>query len=186
VVAAGEGFGMHPHRDMEIVTIIHSGELTHEDSTGGKGVIHTGEVQRMSAGTGIQHSEFNHGKQPVRLYQIWLLPRQKNLKPGYEQMMIGAIPPDSLKPLASGEGAGGALRISADAAVYQGNVQAGHHVDYPTGPSRHVFVYLTDGSLAVNSVELQPGDQARAKDEQTLKLAAAADSNFILIDTGGR
>ncbi|HEY3296661.1 MAG TPA: pirin family protein [bacterium] len=183
-VDAGQGFGMHPHREMEIVTVVHSGELSHEDSTGGKGVIRAGEVQHMSAGTGIIHSEFNHGKEPVSLYQIWVLPNERGVQPGYEQKMVGAPQPNSLLALASGEGVSGALTMHADATIYQGNLKEGRKLDYDTDPARRVFIYVTTGNLSVNTVSFLKGDQARVKSESKLTLEGVADTDFMLIDAG--
>ena len=186
VVAGGQGFGMHPHREMEIVTIVHSGELTHEDSSGGKGVIRAGEVQRMSAGTGLMHSEYNHGSEPVSLYQIWIMPNQKGVKPGYEQKMIGLPAPNTLMALASGRDGHGALKMHADAAIYQGNVKAGSKIEYEAEPGRQVFIYLSKGGLMVNSAQLAERDQARIRDESKLTIEGASDAEFVLIDAGGR
>lgn len=183
VVEPGQGFGMHPHREMEIVTIVHSGELTHEDSTGGKGVIRAGEVQHMSAGTGLMHSEYNHGKEPVSLYQIWILPNRKGVQPGYEQKSIGLAAPDSLMALASGSGVPGALNMQADATIYQGNVKEGKKLHYETDPARRVFVYVAKGSLNVNGVTILQGDQARIKNESKLTFEGVAETDFVLIDT---
>jgi redox-sensitive bicupin YhaK (pirin superfamily) len=186
LVEPGKGFGTHPHRDMEIVTIVHSGELTHEDSTGGKGTISAGEVQRMTAGSGVFHSEYNHGKAPVSLHQIWILPRERNLEPGYEQMSIGKIPPNSLKPLAAGDGVPGALSMHADATIYQGNLQEGKRLEFKTDPARRVFLYVTQGNLKLDTVSFLKGDQARVRDEAILALDAVVDTNFVLIDAGAR
>jgi redox-sensitive bicupin YhaK (pirin superfamily) len=184
VVESGQGFGMHPHREMEIVTIVHTGELTHEDSTGGKGLIRAGEVQRMSAGTGLMHSEFNYGKEPVSLYQIWILPNQRGVQPGYEQKSVGTQQPNSLTALASGEGVPGGLIMNADATIYVGNLKEGKRLDYKTDSARRVFIYVRKGNLSVNSVGVRTGDQVRIKNEGKLMLDGIADSEFVLIDAG--
>jgi quercetin 2,3-dioxygenase len=182
MVEAGQGFGMHPHREMEIVTMVHTGELTHQDSTGGKGVIHAGEVQRMSAGSGIIHSEFNYGKEPVSLYQVWFLPNKRGVQPGYEQKMIGKAE-NGLIALASGEGVVGALAMQADVTFYAGNLLKGKKLDYATNPARRVFIYITKGNLRVNTVSFLQGDQARIRDEAKLSLEGVADTDFVLIDS---
>jgi quercetin 2,3-dioxygenase len=186
VIEAGKGFGMHPHRDMEIVTIVHSGELTHQDSVGNKGVIRPGDVQRMSAGTGIQHSEFNYGKEPVSLFQIWLLPRERGIKPDYAQTNFGDIPRNVLRPLASGNPSHDALPMHTHATIYTGAWDKGYREVYETEPERRIFIYVAEGSLSVNTTFLQRRDQARLKDEPRITLEATSDASFILIDAAAQ
>jgi redox-sensitive bicupin YhaK (pirin superfamily) len=185
-VEAGQGFPLHPHHEMEIVTIVHAGELTHEDSTGTKGVIRPGDVQRMTAGTGIQHSEFNYGHEPVDLFQIWIMPRERGLKPSYAQKNYGTIPPNTLKPLASGRPLPGAIDMHADAAIFMAHLEPGKRLDYEADPARRIFLYVAEGSLHVNTVQLERRDQARIKDESSLSITANTTADFILIDAAAQ
>jgi redox-sensitive bicupin YhaK (pirin superfamily) len=185
-IDGGQGFPMHPHREMEIVTIVHSGELTHEDSADHKGVIRPGDVQRMTAGTGIQHSEFNYGKDPVDLFQIWILPREGSLKPGYAQKNYGSIEPNVLKPLVSGHPLPGALDMHADASIYMAHLEPGKKITYEANPARRIFMYVVEGSLHVNTVQLERRDQARIKEEAVLNIEANSDARFVLIDAAAQ
>lgn len=182
VVQPGHGFPLHPHQEMEIVTLVLEGELTHEDSTGGKGIIGPGDVQRMTAGTGILHSEFNHGEAPVHLFQIWVIPEAAGLEPSYEQKTFGwREHPDRLLPLVSGRGISGALRIRQRATLSISNLSPGERIEYrPEG--RRVFVYLSKGKLTLNKQSLGTGDQARIEGEAHLSLKAQEPSEFVLID----
>jgi redox-sensitive bicupin YhaK (pirin superfamily) len=182
VVEGKQGFPTHPHREMEIVTLVHSGELTHEDSMGNRGVIRPGEVQRMSAGTGITHSEMNAGSEPCHLYQIWIFPQEKGIKPGYEQKSFPDRPDNELMPVASGQNRPGALTMHADATIYKGALEAGKSLDYRMEIERRVFVYVSEGDLTVSGERLQKGDQARIRDEAALRFTATAPSDFILIN----
>jgi redox-sensitive bicupin YhaK (pirin superfamily) len=183
VVQPGQGFPMHPHREMEIVTIPLSGYITHADSLGNRTSIGPGDVQRMSGGTGITHSEFNMGADPVHLYQIWIFPDRQELAPSYDQRHFDA---DSwqgrLLPVASGQGLPEAVTLHADASIYRSRLTAGQRLLYPDHGHRGIFVYLTDGRLQINDTPLAPGDQARITDENTLVLEALEECEFVLID----
>jgi redox-sensitive bicupin YhaK (pirin superfamily) len=187
VVAANNGFPTHPHREMEIITTVLAGEVTHEDSMGNRTVIKAGEVQRMSAGTGITHSEYNRGETPVHLYQIWILPDERRLKPSYDQRSFSADErKNRLLLVASGQTSADAVSLNTDATIYMSDFDAGHIVHFPVKDSRGVFVYVTSGDLGINDERLTTKDQARITDVDRLKLEAYDDTSFILIDVPAR
>ena len=176
-VSPGAGFPLHPHRDMEILTYILEGALEHQDSLGNGGVIRPGEVQRMSAGTGIRHSEFNASKtEPVHLLQIWIVPGRLGLEPGYEQK---AIPPgDGKSPLrliASPDGRDGTVTIHQDVEVYAGRLRGGEQTICRLRPGRHAWVQAARGTITLNGLPLEPGDGAAVSQEPELTLRAASD-----------
>ncbi|HWE39468.1 MAG TPA: pirin family protein [Isosphaeraceae bacterium] len=183
-IKPGAGFGMHPHRDMEIVTYVLSGALAHRDSTGGAGVIGAGELQRMTAGTGIRHSEFNaSAEEPVHLYQIWLLPERPGLTPGYDQRAF----PESerrnrFQVVAAPDGADGALTIRQDARLALASLVEGAAVSHPIAPGRHAWVQVLRGSVNLDGHSLQAGDGAAVSDEPSLEIAAREDSEVLLFD----
>ena len=167
-VAPGTGFGRHGHRDMEIITVVLDGALAHEDSTGGGGVIRPGEVQHMSAGTGVVHSEINASKtEPVHLYQIWLLPERTGIEPGYEQK---AFPPmdGQLQLVASHDARDGSLKIHQDVDLYRGEVNGKLHVDFRDG--RYGWLQLASGAVTVNGMALKPGDGAAIEGEKAIEI----------------
>ncbi len=157
--------------------------MTHEDSTGGKGTIGPGEVQRMTAGTGIRHSEMNHGDEPVHLYQIWFLPDQNGLNPGYvQQNFREQLTSNQLIPLVSGRNHSDALSIHADIMLYLGDFEDGHSTVYQSESGRGIFMYVTRGEIRANDVALGQYDQARITDEQEVMMEATEDTQFICID----
>ncbi len=183
VVAPGQGFGMHAHRDMEIVTVVLSGELEHKDSMGTGAVIRPGEVQRMSAGTGVRHSEFNHSaKEPVHLMQIWLLPEEQNLTPSYEQKAFPTDTTGKLQLVVARLPRDGALRIHQDASLYIARLAAGDTVRHELAPSRHAWVQVTRGALSLNGTLLEQGDGAAVSDERGLELSAKAPAEALVFD----
>jgi len=184
VIQGGGGFPTHPHRDMEIVTYIVSGALEHKDSTGGSSVIERGEVQRMTAGTGVRHSEFNHSEaDPVRLLQIWILPDRDGLKPGYEQKLYGdEAKRNRLLPIVAPDGRDGALAIHQDARLFASLLDAGKTLEHKLEAGRGAWVQLVSGRLNVGELALNDGDGAVIEDVATLRIAAAAQSEFILFD----
>ena len=183
VVAAGKGFPSHAHKEMEIITLVLEGELTHEDSAGHVEVIRPGEVQRMTAGRGIRHSEFNRSDQPVHLYQIWIRPDQNDLTPSYEQKAYDpALWRNQLHPVASGQGHPGAVVFRTDAAVYRADLDAQVELAYGPSLGRGAFVYLIEGQLQINQSTLQTHDQARIIMETPLTIKALEPTRFILID----
>ena len=184
-VQPGRGFGTHPHRDMEILTYVLEGELEHRDSMGTGSTIRPGEVQRMSAGSGVTHSEFNHSKSnPVHLLQIWILPERKGIKPSYEQKELAVANGNGLSLIASPDGASGSVRIHQDAKVFRGLISQQRPVVYPLGKERHAWVQVARGEVDVNGNRLQAGDGAALTSEAEVKLAAAngTDAEILLFD----
>ncbi len=183
-VKEGTGFGTHSHRDMEIITYVLNGTIQHRDSTGGQGLIKPGEFQRMTAGTGVSHSEFNHSKvDPVHFLQIWILPEKEGLKPGYEQK---AFPVEErtgkFALVASRDGRDGSLKIHQDAALYVGNIEAGAEISKAIGPARHVWLQVARGSVTIGGQELSAGDGASISEEAAISLKAIADAEVLLFD----
>jgi len=183
VVAPGTGFPTHPHREMEIVTIVLDGEMTHEDSMGNKTVIRPGDVQRMSAGTGLTHSEFNLADEPVHFYQIWIFPDIEGLTPGYDQKHFDpAVWKNKLHPVASGQDKPDSVTFHTDATIYRGFFDPGMSFDFETDESRRLFVYVTQGEVRVNGTPLKETDQARIDLEPNLAIETGDATEFILID----
>jgi len=183
-VAAGQGFGMHPHRDMEIITYMVSGALEHKDSLGTGSVIRPGEVQRMSAGTGIRHSEFNPSPTtPAHLLQIWLMPERHGLTPGYEQK---AFPEgerhNRWRLVASPDGRDGSVTIHQDAAMYVMNLDAGKEVTHTLPPGRHAWLQVVRGTVALNGESLKVGDGAAVSKETALAVTANEPAELVLFD----
>jgi redox-sensitive bicupin YhaK (pirin superfamily) len=187
VVAPGGGFGTHPHRDMEIVTWVLAGELEHRDSEGNAGVIGPGLAQRMSAGTGITHSEMNHSQtEPVHFVQMWVLPDTVGLPPGYEQQDVtDRLAGDELVLVAAGPGRDAAITIhQAGAEMWVGRLRAGTTVDLPVHERLHVFV--ARGAVELDGVRLDEGDAVRAADRESGRLTAVTDSETIIWATAAR
>ncbi len=181
VVVPGGGFGTHPHRDMEIVTWVLSGELEHRDSAGNEGVIYPGLAQRMSAGSGITHSELNHSRtEPVHFVQMWVVPDRQGVEPGYEQIDVNdRLRGGELVPVASGQGHDGAVAIHQGGAVmYVGRLDAGTARGLPDEPWVHVFV--ARGDATVDGAALGRGDAARLHDAGPLVLQAVSDAEVIV------
>ena len=169
-VAAGGGFPTHPHRDMEILTCVLSGELEHRDSMGNGEVIHAGEWQAMTAGTGVAHSEFNPSDtKPVHLLQIWLFPDQRGHTPGYQQRLFSDNEKAGvLKLVASPDGEDGSLLIHQDERVYQSKLGAGQMVTHELKPGRAAFVHVATGAATVNGQKLAAGDAVAVEDEKKI------------------
>lgn len=183
VVAPGTGFPTHPHEEMEIITIVLEGEMTHEDSMGNKTIIKAGDVQRMSAGTGLTHSEFNLADKPVHFYQIWIFPDQKGLAPTYdERSFTDSDWTNCLLPIASGQGIKDTVSFHTDATIYRSAINAEKSVTYTPAEGRRIFVYMTNGELTINNQSLSSNEQARIDTETSLNFTAQTDSEFILID----
>ena len=183
-VKGGGGFPLHPHRDMEIVTYVLDGALAHKDSLGNGAVIRPGEVQRMSAGTGIRHSEFNQSaKDPVRLLQIWLLPEREGLAPGYEQkeFPIG-IERNRLHLVGSRDGRDGSVTIHQDAALWAGRLDQGTRLEHALAPGRRAWLQVARGELTLNGQRLREGDGVAMKDEPRLALEAITAAEVLLFD----
>ena len=183
VVEARGGFPTHPHREMEIVTTVLSGAVTHKDSMGNDTVIRAGEVQRMSAGTGIAHSEYNLGDEPLHLYQIWILPGERRSQPSYDQKHFPAdVRRNHLLPVASGQGHTGAVTMHTDAVIYMADFDNAQTTDYELTEGRGAFVYVTSGALRINDTRLAAKEQARIAGDRRLNLTAEDEASFILID----
>ena len=184
IIEPGKGFGTHGHREMEIVTYVIEGALEHQDSTGSTSVLHAGEAQRMSAGTGIQHSEYNASKRdPVRLLQIWVLPGQRGLEPGYENRKFGqAERRGELRLFASPNRRDGSLAIHQDVEFHASILEPGEVVRHALAPGRGVWIQVVTGSIKVNGDPLGHGDGAAIEDEATIRIEALEDSEFLLID----
>jgi quercetin 2,3-dioxygenase len=184
-VAPGAGFPMHPHRDMEIITYILEGALQHKDSMGNGSVIRPGEVQRMSAGTGVLHSEFNaSGDERVHLLQIWIVPDQLHLKPGYEQKNFSKQSLEGAWQLLAGPGGeNGALTIHQDAKLLGARLREGEQLSYQLPPGRHAWLQVADGRLELEGAELHAGDGAAlsGQDSFTLHVPARAPTAEVLL-----
>jgi hypothetical protein len=183
-IAPGKGFGTHGHRDMEIVTYVLQGALAHKDSLGNVKAIPPGDVQRMSAGSGVQHSEFNHAPDDTtHLLQIWIEPNVKGVKPSYEQTTFA----DSAKQgrlclVASPDGAQGSVTLHADARLYAGLFDAGQTAALELATGRKAYVHLVRGALTVNGVALHTGDAALLADEQQVALTEAQEAEVLVFD----
>lgn len=185
-ISANKGFGAHPHRDMEIITYIIEGELSHRDSTGTEATIKQNDVQRMSAGTGVVHSEFNKSDKPVHLLQIWIMPEADDLKPSYEDRTFSREEKQNgLRLIASHDGRYNSTRINQDASVYASLLDSGKTLDLSLEPGRHAWVQLVSGELEVNGTRLGKGDGAAISDESKLTLASVGGNGaaeFLLFD----
>ena len=185
-VSAGKGFGAHPHNDMEIITYILEGELSHRDSTGTEATIKQDDVQRMSAGTGVVHSEYNHSDKPVHLLQIWIMPEADGLQPSYEDRTFPREEKQNqLRLIASHDGRDGSTRINQDASVYASLLESGQALTLDLHPGRHAWVQLVSGELEVNGTRPAQGDGAAISDESKLTLAGVGGNSaaeFLLFD----
>lgn len=184
VVRPAQGFGSHPHRDMEIVTYILEGELEHRDNQGNTGVVRPGEVQVMSAGTGIVHSEYNHSEEnPVHFIQLWIIPRTKGLTPRWAQRQFT---PEGrrgrLLPVVSSGDIPGTLTIDQDSAIYISHLRAGQEVVHKSRAGRKAYLFAISGDLILNGVPITAAGQARIADEPELTLQATEDAELILLD----
>lgn len=179
----GAGFDTHGHRDMEIVSYVLDGALEHKDSIGSGSVMRPGDVQRMSAGTGIRHSEFNHSQHdPVHLLQIWIEPERAGLTPGYEEKSFAADRRGRLCLLASRDGRDGALTIHQDVDIFATQLEASAEVQYEVRPGRKVWVQVARGAADINGEQLGEGDGAALEGEPKLKLKARTDAEILLFD----
>jgi redox-sensitive bicupin YhaK (pirin superfamily) len=183
-VAPGGGFGTHGHRDMEILSYVLSGGLQHRDSIGNGEVLRPHEWQRMSAGTGVRHSEFNASEsEPVHFLQIWILPEKENLAPEYEQKMFAPAEKEGrLKLVASADGRAGSLRIHQDVSLYNALLRTGENVAHTLAPGRYAWLQVARGRVTLNGQEMSAGDGAAVSDEQSLTISAAEGSEILLFD----
>ncbi|MET0404949.1 MAG: pirin family protein [Cystobacter sp.] len=184
-VAPHSGFGAHPHRDMEILTYVLSGQLEHRDSMGSVGVLRAGEMQRMTAGTGVRHSEMNNSDQEVHLLQIWILPERRGLTPDYEQKQF---PHQELQGhfrlVVSPEGQDGSLKVNQDMRLYSTILSQGESTHYTLAPGRHAWLQVARGAGTLNGVALKAGDGVAVSEESRLELSATEPLEALLFDLG--
>lgn len=181
-VKAGAGFASHSHQNMEIITYILSGELAHKDSLGNGSTIKPGEIQRMSAGTGITHSEYNASqKDSVHLLQIWIIPEKKAIEPGYEQKSISVIN-GQWQLIASKDVSETAVKIHQDANLFVTKLLANQSINYKMSPNRYVWIQIAKGSISLNDKLLNPGDGVAISKETDLAFLAKTDSEILLFD----
>ncbi len=186
-VEGGAGFGTHGHRDMEIISYVLEGELAHKDSMGNGSTIRPGDVQRMSAGTGVRHSEFNpNPKVPVHFLQIWIQPAGKNIEPSYEEKRFSAQEKRGrLRLIVSPDRADGSLLIHQDARVYAGLFTGDERAEFRTAPGRRIYLHVARGALTANGTALEAGDGLRITDGAALRLSDARDAEVLVFDLPG-
>ncbi len=186
LVQPGEGFGTHSHRDMEIVSWVLGGVLEHKDSLGNGSLIRPGEVQRMTAGTGVTHSEYNHSREEaVRFLQVWILPEQEGLKPSYEQKnFLEADRLNTLRLIASRDGADDSVTVHQDASLYSSILETGRSISHKPEPGRHLWLQLTRGAMTVLGESLAQDDGAAISGEGIVKIRADQRTELLLFDMG--
>ncbi|TPE43214.1 pirin family protein [Pontibacter mangrovi] len=180
------GFPQHPHAEMEVVTVVLDGELTHKDNIGNETVLKAGDVQRMTAGTGYTHSETNEKENLAEVLQLWFLPNKRGLAPSYEHMNIDFMDgkyKNKLVPLVTGQKVlENVAYLNSNSTVYYGNVGQGEEIDLKTFKLRKSLVYVLTGELLVNNVEVEAGDQVRLEEQEVVSLHGSAEATFILVD----
>jgi redox-sensitive bicupin YhaK (pirin superfamily) len=183
-IAPAQGFGTHPHKDMEIVTYIISGAIEHKDSMGNGTIIRAGEVQRMTAGTGVLHSEFNHSEdEELHLLQIWIFPEKNNLEPGYEQTLFEREDKlNNLRLIGSRDGRDGSVTIHQDVDLYASVLLAGNEVTLDGVTERRIFVQVVSGELDVNGERLSAGDGAQIRHAEAIRARSESDAEFLLFN----
>jgi hypothetical protein len=183
-IAPGTGFGTHGHKDMEIITYVLRGNLAHTDSMGNVKGLPPGDVQRMSAGTGVQHSEFNHAEgEETHLLQIWIEPNVKGIEPGYEQKTFADTEKrGKLRLVASNDGAQGSVTLHADAKIYAGLLDGGEAATLALNPKRKIYIHLVKGELEVNGQKLTQGDAAMIETQSSLELARGQGAEVLVFD----
>ncbi len=182
-IAPQSGFGEHQHSNMEIITIPFLGTLSHKDSTGGEGQISAGEVQVMSAGTGVVHSEYNHGDEPVELFQIWIEPKSYGIAPRYEQKAFDfGARPDELVLVVSPDGRQGSLTIHQEALIFRGVYHRAKNESYQITPGKGVYLIMRAGEVHVGGYTLHKGDALLVSDESAIDLAVSAGSDLVLLE----
>jgi quercetin 2,3-dioxygenase len=186
-VEAGAGFGTHGHRDMEIISYVLEGELAHKDSMGNGSIIRPGDVQRMSAGTGIRHSEFNpNPKEPVHFLQIWIQPAVRNIEPSYEEKRFAPEEKRGrLRLIVSPDRADGSLLIHQDAKVYAGLFTGNERTEFETARGRRIYLHVARGAVKANGTALEAGDALRITDGAALRLSDAQDAEVLVFDLPG-
>jgi len=185
-IAPGQGFGTHPHKDMEIVTYPISGAIEHKDSMGNGTVITAGEVQRMTAGSGVQHSEFNHSQdEELHLLQIWMFPENKDLEPGYEQKMFSRDDKlNQLRLIASRDGRNGSVTVHQHVDLYASILQEGEELEMSQAESNKIFVQVVSGKITVNGQTVADGDGVQVSDESHLTVGCQSEAEFLVFDMG--
>jgi quercetin 2,3-dioxygenase len=183
-VQPGQGFGTHAHQDMEIISYVLDGALEHKDSMGTGSVIRYGDVQRMSAGTGVRHSEFNHStSEPVHFLQIWIIPQRRGIAPSYEEKRF---PEESKRGrlclIASNDGREGSVRVHQDVAIYASIVDGADRLEHVLEPGRIAYLHLIRGTLSANGIALKGGDALKISDEKRIAVEGARDAEFLLFD----
>ncbi len=183
-VQAGEGFGTHGHRDMEIISYVLEGALEHKDSMGSGSVIRPGDVQVMSAGTGVRHSEFNHSRaEPVHFLQIWIVPKFSGIKPNYQEKRYDdAQKRGKLCLVASSDGSEGSLVIAQDARMYAALLDGTERIEHALAPGRHAYLHVARGTLTLNGLALAAGDGVKIAGETSLALADGDNAEVLLFD----
>jgi redox-sensitive bicupin YhaK (pirin superfamily) len=186
-VAAGMGFGTHGHRDMEIISYVLDGALAHQDSMGNGSTIRPGDVQRMSAGTGVQHSEFNHSRDSsTHFLQIWIEPNVKGIAPSYEEKNFDAAAKQGkLKLIASPDGADGSVTIHADVRLFAARLAAGDQLQQDLAAGRRAYLHVVRGSATINGQALMAGDALRIQAEPAIRIEQAEDAEVLLFDLPG-
>lgn len=183
IVLPHTGFNTHPHEEMEIVSIVLDGEMEHKDSMGNKTIIRKNDVQRMTAGTGLQHSEWNHEDNPVKFFQIWILPDTKGMQPSYDQKNSSPeLWQNNLYLLASENGSNDVVSLNTDARLYRSILHGGKTISFETEQDRNLFIYIIEGNIKVDGHDLHKRDQARISEENSLQINTDAGADFILID----
>jgi len=183
-VVPGGGFATHSHQDMEIITYVLDGSLEHKDSMGNTSIIYPGDTQRMSAGKGVTHSEYNASKEnPVHFLQIWIQPNKLDIEPGYEQKHVPIEEKQGcLKLIASADGAQGSVTIHQDVQIYVAILQEAHQVEYPIKPGRNVYIHVATGSMLLNDTKLGEGDGAKVANEKQLRISGVSHAEILLFD----
>jgi redox-sensitive bicupin YhaK (pirin superfamily) len=182
-VDAGQGFGTHPHRDMEIITYVLSGALEHKDSMGNGRIIKPGEFQYMAAGSGVTHSEFNpSASEPVHLLQIWIVPEKRGLTPAYAERSAADVKEGEVALIASKTGRDGSMTINQDADLLLARLNAGQKATHKLAPGRHAWVHIAEGEVTVNGETLRAGDAVALSDESAIELAGAKRSQALIFD----
>jgi redox-sensitive bicupin YhaK (pirin superfamily) len=183
-VAPGQGFGTHGHRDMEIISYVLDGTLAHKDSMGNGSSLRPGDVQRMSAGTGVRHSEYNHSAdEPVHFLQIWIMPDVQDIDPGYEEKHFDAASKRGrLRLIASKDGREGSVLIHQDASLYAGILDGEDRLEHTLAPGRLAYVHVVRGRVSVNGKELAGGDALKIAREAAVNFCAAQDAELLLFD----
>lgn len=182
-VSPGNGFGMHPHKDMEILTYVVQGQLKHKDSMGHEAVIKEGDVQKITAGTGIMHSEFNpSSKEPVHLLQIWVLPGAKGIKPAYQQESLATWGKEGVHLFASPDGGPGRIKFEQDAYIYHGYLPAGHIHQINMAPGRGGWLQMIKGRMKINGIDVNAGDAVSMEEETLVDCLPVSGAEFLFFD----